>query len=104
MGDPWNEVEHAALPQINMQTFTPGFSKRKFKQQETNILVVLHFEKPFERNVFLFNLIRLFFRERTFQRFLVLRVFVHSREKTCKMKMIIFLPSALEMKSKAKTF
>lgn len=38
-----------------MQIFTPGFSKRKFKQQDSKIFVARRFEKSLERNVFLFN-------------------------------------------------
>ena len=55
-----------------MQKLRPGFSKPNFgsespNKRETSILAVLRFEKPFERDVFRFNLFSTF-RETTFVR------------------------------------
>ena len=58
---------YTALPKLNMQTFAPVFSERKFNRCKTNILAVLRFEISFERDAFRFNLF-VTFRERTFKR------------------------------------
>ena len=55
-----------------MQKLAPGFSERNFWSKspnnwETSILAVLRFEKPFERDLFRFNLFSTF-RETTFVR------------------------------------
>ena len=82
-----------------MQRLAPGFSERNFwsespNKQETSIIAVLRFEKPFERDVFRFNPFRTF-RETTFVRVYSILVSRHGMaphvDDSCKeMRRLVF--------------
>ena len=58
---------YTALTKLNIQRFAPAFLERKFyNKRETNILAVLRFKIPFERDAFCFYLFGIF-RETTFK-------------------------------------
>ena len=70
----WNAIlvsskYYTALPILNKQRFAPVFFflSESSNKRETNILAVVRFKTPFERDAFRFNILSALFRETTFK-------------------------------------
>ena len=69
----WNAIlvsskYYTALLILNKQKFAPVFFlSESSNKRETNILAVVRFKTPFERDAFRFNILSALFRETTFK-------------------------------------